>query len=107
VHFLHVYGRNDGFTPDVTQAALVRAGGYPIVGEVVSPIEGVDAIASPASATLGGKSVGAIQFEPPISGGEPAYDGHFVGTRDADARAAIRVFFDSAAHSDLAPEITR
>jgi predicted esterase len=107
VHFLHVYGRNDGFTPDVTQAALVRAGGYPIVGEVIAPIEGVQTIASPASATLSGKSVAAIQFQPPIENGELAYDGHFVGTRDAMARTAIADFLDDAAHSDAAPRVTR
>ncbi len=107
VHFLHVYGRNDGFTPEVTQAAMIRAGGYPIVGDVIVPLDGIPRTAAPASATLAGASVGAIQFEPPLTAGVPDYDGHFVGTRDPAARAAIVTFLDGAAHSDAAPEITR
>jgi predicted esterase len=106
VHFLHVYGRNDGFTPDVTQKALARAGGYPIVGQVIEPIDGVSQVASPASRNLGGASVGAIQFEPPLAGGELEYDGHFVGSRDPAARAAIRAFLGTAARTGVA-EIRR
>lgn len=100
VDFLHVYGRNDGYTPDVTQDALVRAGGYPIVGEVLVPISRVPEVQSPAAQNLGGATVGAIQFEPPIENGELQYDGHFVGSRDPAARASISTFLSQG-------EITR
>lgn len=96
VDFLHVYGLEDGFTPEVTQAALVRAGGYPLVGPVLQPIEGVPSVAS-AMGNFDGASVGALQYMPAIVQGGLAYDGHFVGTQNPDARDAILRFITSVA----------
>jgi hypothetical protein len=39
-------------------------------------------------------SVGAVQFAPPTSG--VTYDGHFVGSRDAEARRVIEQFLGTA-----------
>ena len=106
VHFLHVYGRNDGFTPEVTQAAMVRAGGYPLVGDELVPLPGVDRAQSPASGNLGGKTVATVQYEPPIVDSELEYDGHFVGTRNAEARATITTFLGGAGRGET-PEVVR
>lgn len=93
---MHVYGVGDGFTPDVTQQALVKAGGYPVVGDVVVAIDGVPTVANGASANLNGHTAGAIQVAPETNNGQPEYDGHFVGTRSPTARAAIAGFLQSA-----------
>lgn len=89
VDFLHVYGIEDGFTPEVTQAALIRAGRYPIVGSAEVPIDGVPVVPM--------ASIGALMYEPSRTDGALDYDGHFVGTRNPEARAAILRFLDSAA----------
>lgn len=94
---LHVYGVGDGYTPDATQAALARAGGWPLVGALLAPIDGVPRAESGLTANLDGATAGTIQFAPPISGGVPEYDGHFVGTRAANARQSISRFFGALA----------
>lgn len=105
--FLHVYGLHDGFTPESTQRALARAAGAPIVGAVLRPIEGVDTVADDVRGNVNGRSLGVIQYEPPAQGGGFAYDGHFVGANDPDARAAIGRFIGTAATSDQPARIRR
>jgi hypothetical protein len=87
--FLLVYGLRDGFTPEATQAALVRGGRLPLVGPVLRPIAGATTVPS-----MPPPSVGAVQFAPPTSG--VTYDGHFVGSRDAEARRVIEQFLGTA-----------
>ncbi len=96
VDFLHVYGLEDGFTPEVTQAALIRAGMYPIVGEALRPVPGVPTVPS-AIGNVGGATVGSLQYRPSVTMGTLDYDGHFVGTRNPDAVNAILRFLTSAA----------
>lgn len=96
--FLHVFGLDDGFTPDVTQDALVRAGQYPIVGDVLRPVMESRSVPSPASANLRGRTLGALQYPPDLE----QYDGHFVGTRNSDAVQAIETFLRDAS-TDAAP----
>lgn len=87
---LMVYGLNDGFTPESTQAALVRGARLPIVGPVLRPISGATTVpvAPPPSA-------GVVQFVPPTTG--VTYDGHFVGSRDPVAQRLIAEFIGTAA----------
>ena len=89
VDFLHVYGVEDGFTPEVTQAALIRAGRYPIVGTALVEIEGVPTVPT--------APIGALMYEPSRTDGVLDYDGHFVGTRNPEARAAVLRFLTSVA----------
>lgn len=96
VDFLHVYGLEDGFTPEVTQAALIRAGMYPIVGTALAPVEGVATVPS-AVGNIGGASVGSLQYTPSMTMGQLDYDGHFVGTRNPQAVNAILRFLSTAA----------
>jgi dienelactone hydrolase len=93
---LHVVGFADGFTPNVTQDALIRAGGYPLVGDVLQSVKEVDEIANGAQGNFSSATVGALQFAPSVVDGAPAYDGHFVGTRNDQARLAILKFFETA-----------
>lgn len=96
VDFLHVYGLEDGFTPEVTQAALIRAGMYPIVGTALRPVPGVPTVPS-AIGNIDGASVGSLQYTPSMTMGELDYDGHFVGTRNPEAVNAILRFLTTAA----------
>ncbi len=96
---LMVYGVRDGFTPESTQAALIRGARLPLVGPVLRPISrSTTAPATPPP------SSGAVQFAPPTMG--VTYDGHFVGTRDAEARRVIEQFLGTAA-SGARAEIRR
>jgi len=94
--FLMVYGLGDGYTPESTQQALVRGAKLPIVGTVLRPIAGasrVDAMPAP--------STGVVQFAP-----DNTYDGHFVGTRNAQAKRLVEIFLGTALGSGR-PEIRR
>lgn len=105
--FLHVYGLQDGFTPESAQQALVRASGAPIVGAVLRPIEGAPTTADDVRGNVNGRSLGVIQYEPPAEGAGLAYDGHFVGFNDPDAKAAIGAFIGTAASSNQPARIRR
>lgn len=88
---LQIYGIGDNFTPDVTQAALIRAAGLPFVGSVEQGVPGISIVGSPASGTVNGVTAGALQYSP-----DGAYDGHFVAFHRAAARTAIGTFFSTA-----------
>ncbi|MEE2904474.1 MAG: hypothetical protein VYC39_19240 [Myxococcota bacterium] len=96
VNYLHVFGVDDFFTPDVTQKALIRAGGYPIFGDVLSPIDGYksDLTATQGNVEVNGikATVGALQYVNPT----PNSDGHFTGTQNPAAVNAVQRFLKSA-----------
>lgn len=105
--FLHVYGLQDGFTPESAQQALVRASGAPIVGTALRSIDGAQVVADGARANVNGRTLGVIQYEPTATGGVLDFDGHFVGSNDPDAKAAIEHFIGTAASSDQPALIRR
>jgi hypothetical protein len=90
-HLLHIYGSMDNYAPDNTQALFARAAS---VTEVIHPVvtgkalEALTPVMAPVKANkqIGMSSVTAVQaqFNP-----EPAYDGHFVATRHAEARKML------------------
>lgn len=85
--YLQVLGTDDNYSPDVTQYALVRALGIPLVGPVEQSLPGIAEVASPQ---LGATVAGAVQLAP------DGYDGHFVAFRNPTARAVILDFFTQA-----------
>jgi pimeloyl-ACP methyl ester carboxylesterase len=88
---LQIVGIGDGFTPDLTQHAQLRAAGLPLVGAVDEAIPGVSAIASPARSNVNGVTAGAVQLRP-----EGDYDGHFVTFNHPKGKAAFTRFFETA-----------
>ena len=102
---LHVYGVGDSFTPEVTQEAFIRAAGIPLVGTTLVGLSGVTTRANGLMSNFEDRTAGAVQFAPPDAMGAPAYDGHFVGTRNDEARSTIMNFFETAVTG--APEIRR
>jgi pimeloyl-ACP methyl ester carboxylesterase len=87
-------GIGDSYTPDVTQHALMRAAGLPIVGTAVQPVAGVSEVASPRAEN------GVIQLQP-----DGAYDGHFVMFDHADGPDILEHFLTTALTG--APEVER
>jgi len=96
VNYLHVYGVGDGFTPDVTQKALVRASGAPIFGDELAPLDDYTPAfsARQGNVEVGGikATVGVLQYENPV----PNSDGHFTGTHNKAAADAIQLFLRTA-----------
>ncbi|MFO0726662.1 MAG: hypothetical protein U1E65_22940 [Myxococcota bacterium] len=90
LELLHIYGLRDGYTPESTQAAMMRAAGLPLVGTILRPLSGVSSVP-----TTPPPSFASAQFQPPAA--EPTYDGHFVGSRDPVARRLIEEFIGTAA----------
>lgn len=90
LELLMIYGLRDGYTPESTQAALIRAAALPLVGPVLKPLSRVSTvpIAPPPS-------YAASQFQPPTTG--TTYDGHFVGANDPVAKRLIEEFIGTAA----------
>lgn len=96
VNYLHVYGVDDGFTPDVTQKALIRATGVPIFGEKLAPLENYTPSFPERQGNIevGGikATVGVLQYENPVANS----DGHFTGTHNKAAADAIQRFLETA-----------
>lgn len=97
-HVLQIYGTDDTYSPVETQRTFATAAGFDIVGPVLDPVDMMDiagmhrrpALAGPARgnfAAPGGKQVTAVEAQYKPSGN---YDGHFVSTGHARARAAIQ-----------------
>lgn len=103
---LHVYGLGDGFTPEVTQQALVRAFGVPIVGQALRPIPGVQVVAGELRNNLNMATAGVLQYPRPCPADTTECDGHFVGTRIPEAKAAIYRFLANAA-TQAGPSVIR
>jgi pimeloyl-ACP methyl ester carboxylesterase len=101
-------GIGDHFSPDATQAALIRAMGIPLVTPVEQPLEGVDEVNPPITnvnifGTNAGVPAGALQFTPQTGTGSD--DGHFVLFNTQDARDALRYFLSTTLAGS--PEIDR
>jgi len=106
LNFLHVYGVDDGFTPEVTQQALVRAGGYPVAGDLLRPIDGVNHTAGAVDDNFNGGTAAAVQYAP-IPMGNDTPDGHFVGVNNPGAAATIDAFLGDALDGPGAATIRR
>ncbi|MBI4816343.1 MAG: hypothetical protein HY791_08795 [Deltaproteobacteria bacterium] len=105
---LHVYGLEDGYAPESTQAAWARAAGEPIVGATVKPLPGLASVPDGAKGNVEGMTLGLVQYAPPKDeNGDLVYDGHFVGTRDPKAKRAIERFILEAATTDSPATIVR
>jgi hypothetical protein len=90
---LLVYGLNDLYTPESTQAALLRVMGGPIVaaGAAARPVAGVDVVAPPVQAGPAEGTVFTVQYAP-----HEDYDGHFVSFRRDEAARQLARYLASA-----------
>jgi pimeloyl-ACP methyl ester carboxylesterase len=103
-HLLHVFGTMDTYSPEPTQKALGELAGLQIAGPAVDAKTQLAPAMVPAKKNLpvvgGGTVTGVqIQYAPEM------YDGHFVSTRNAKARAAILQMLGTALRDD-APTVT-
>jgi hypothetical protein len=92
-HLLHVYGGDDSYAPEVTQAAFGAAAGLPVLNPLaaaalVAGAAGPVVVEAPVAGNLvvGATRVTAVQAQYRPRG----YDGHFVATQNPDARAAVQ-----------------
>ena len=108
---MHISGIGDSYTPYVTQEAMMRASGMPIIvpvgGAPDQAVAGVPVVQTAgATGNLNGATAGVVQYTP-----DGAYDGHFVMYEHPAAKASLVHFFSSANGSTPAvgqlPEIVR
>ncbi|MEE8409701.1 MAG: hypothetical protein V3T05_08855 [Myxococcota bacterium] len=62
--YLMFWGLGDHFTPDATQASLVRAMGIPLVQPVPMSVPGVEEVAVPLTDNFDGVTAGVVQLNP-------------------------------------------
>jgi len=110
-HALHVYGTNDSYSPVETQRRYAEAAGFPVATPLVDDYAtdpqkdyGMASVVPPIKANQNFFSltpvvtVGQIQYQP------DGYDGHFVSTKNTNARTAIQKFLVTFMRDD-APTI--
>lgn len=83
---LMVSGVRDTYAPDVSQHALIRALGVPLVGESLSEVDGVPVVQGDASS--GAVEAGAVQFH-------GRSNGHFVMFERYAAQTVVEQFLTS------------
>ena len=109
-HAMHVYGTDDSYAPVETQRRYAQAAGFSVATPLVDDYPtkpdlgyGMAAVAPPLKdnqpfGTLDPVTGAQIQYQP------ANYDGHFVSTQNASARAAIQNFLVTFVR-DAAPTI--
>jgi hypothetical protein len=97
-HVFQVYGQNDSYSPDVTEATYALAAGLAVATHDTSvttpaPIGGTPETATPLSGNISSSITAAMREYAPAAG----KDGHFVAFDNATAREDIARFLAQAA----------
>ena len=110
-HALHVYGTNDSYSPVETQRRYAEAAGFPVATPMVDTYAtdpqqgyGMASVDPPIKANHTFFSIDPIITVAQIQYQPDGYDGHFVSTQNASARAAIQRFLVTFVRDD-APTI--
>jgi len=101
-HILHVYGTKDSYSVVPTQQAYALAAGFQVAPPVVDDFGLVPVYVLPPVSnneffgSYGKLTAVEIQYQPAAT-----YDGHFVSTQNASARAAIQEMLVTAARDGI------
>jgi hypothetical protein len=99
---LHVYGTKDSYSVVATQQAYALAAGFQFMAPAVEAFGPFPVVVDPPVSnneffgSYGKLTALEIQYQP-----DPTYDGHFVSTRNAGARAAIQQMLVTAARDGI------
>jgi len=99
-HILHVYGINDSYSVVQTQQSYALAAGLKVATPILDNF-GLDPTVPPVSNNeyfipVGKLTAVELQYQP-----TPDYDGHFVSTQNANARAAIQEMLVTSARDGV------
>jgi hypothetical protein len=104
-HILHVYGTLDSYSVVATQQAYALAAGFQFMAPAVEAFGPFPVVVDPPVSnneffgSYGKLTAVEIQYKPGPPG--PTYDGHFVSTQNAGARAAIQEMLVTAARDGI------